>query len=238
MKKSSHITRSTQQKNKPRVTLSSKSQTPWPSPREREPASSVFLKSDVAPSGSMRSAFRRRDTRTTPRARLATQLAGDSPSPQGRGGVRGKERSKHQCARGAANACLNRPASRLSSARAKTHHEFKRYRAVERSSDPHFRRRHHGGLGHLRRASGLSRRGSAGGERFPAVQTGGLRAEAAVRHHYPSYFRPATNGGGQSGGLLVRFSTDANRTQRAFPHSGKLARAALPAVLRQAVVEP
>src|SRR3989442_24565 len=66
------------------------------SPRER--ASCVFLKSEVAPTGPVRSAIERRDTRTTARVRFATQRRAILPLPKGEGGVRGKERSKHQCA--------------------------------------------------------------------------------------------------------------------------------------------
>src|SRR5713226_7708573 len=68
------------------------------SPREREQSYCVFLKSDVAPTGTVRSAIQRRDRRTTQRARFATMRRAILPLPEGEGGVRGKQSSKHHCA--------------------------------------------------------------------------------------------------------------------------------------------
>ena len=65
---------------------------------EREPASCVILKSDLAPAGTVRSATQRRDIRTTQRIRFATQRRAILPLPKGEGGVRGKERTEFQCA--------------------------------------------------------------------------------------------------------------------------------------------
>ena|SRR2546428_5145908 len=48
--------------------------------------------------GTVRSTMQGRDAGTTQRVRFATQRRTTLPLPKGEGGVRGKERSKHQCA--------------------------------------------------------------------------------------------------------------------------------------------
>src|SRR2546425_211781 len=53
--------------------------------REREPPCCVFLNSDVAPTGTVRSPIRRRDTRTAQRFRFASKRRGILPLPKGRG---------------------------------------------------------------------------------------------------------------------------------------------------------
>ncbi len=53
--------------------------------REREAPCCVFLKSDVAPTGAVRSAIRRRDTRTTRRVGFAPKRREILPKGEGRG---------------------------------------------------------------------------------------------------------------------------------------------------------
>src|SRR5713101_464333 len=53
--------------------------------RERERACCVVLGSDVTPTGTVRSAIQRRDTRTTQRVRFATKRRAILPLPQGEG---------------------------------------------------------------------------------------------------------------------------------------------------------
>ena len=56
---------------------------PWKG--EREQPSCVFLRSDVAPTGTARSAIQRLGTRTTQRARFATARRAILPLPKGEG---------------------------------------------------------------------------------------------------------------------------------------------------------
>ena len=53
--------------------------------REREQACCVVLGSDVTPTGTVRSAIQRRDTRTTQRVRFATKRRAILPLPKGEG---------------------------------------------------------------------------------------------------------------------------------------------------------